>query len=74
MSLDPTTALVMFAALVIVLFALGFVFTGGRRTSAAMGGATQFAATRAASSFGWAVILLVILLVLGVFGILFGYR
>ena len=72
--IDLTTALVIFAALVIVFFALDFLFAGGGMTSAVMGGAMQCGAAMAASPYGWALILVIILVALGAFGILFGYR
>lgn len=72
--IDLTTALVVFAALVILLFALDLLLAGGGITSAMLGGAMQCGAAMARSAYGWVLIVVLVLVVLGAFGILFGYR
>ncbi len=74
LGIDLTTALVILGALVILFLAFDFVFAGGGMTSALMGGAMQCGAAAMGSPYGWMLIVVLVVVVLAVFGILFGYR
>ena len=73
LGIDLTTTLVILAALVVLFLALDFLFAGGGMTSAMMGGAIQCSAAVMGSPFGWVLIVALILVILAVFGIFFGY-
>lgn len=72
--MDFTTVLIMITAAIILFIALDLLFAGGGMTSAAMGGAMQCGAAMMSSPYGWALILVIVLVALGAFSFFFGYR
>lgn len=72
--MDWTTVLVMVAVALVLLVALDLLLAGGGMTSAVMGGAMQCGAAMMSSPYGWALILVIILVALGAFSFFFGYR
>ena len=72
--IDLTTALVILGALVILFLAIDFLIAGGGMTGTLMGGAMQCSAAAMGSPYGWALIVALVLVVLAIFGSLFGSR
>lgn len=72
--IDLTTLLIILGAAVLVWLALDFLLAGGGMTSAMMSGAAQCGAAALGSPFGWALILVVVVGVLALFGVFFGAR
>ena len=71
LGVDLTALLFLSIALVVIFLALDFVFAGGGMTSAMMGGAAQCGAAMMGSPYGWVLIVALIVIALGMFGIIF---
>lgn len=69
--LDPILILAALLGLALAFLALDFVFSGGGMASAMMGGAAQCGTALMGSPYGWMLIVAVVVIALGVFGILF---
>lgn len=72
--IDLTTALVILAALIVLFLVSDFLFAGGGMTGGMMGAAAQCGAGIMGSPYGWTLIVAVVVIVLVVFGMVFGAR
>ncbi len=72
--IDLTTVLAIVGALVLLFLVADFVFAGGGMTSAVMGGAMHCGAATMNSPYGWVLVVALVVVVLAIFGVLFGYR
>ena len=72
--IDLSAALVILAALIVLFLVSDLLFAGGGMTSAMMGTAAQCGAGIMGSPYGWTLIVALVVIVLVVFGMVFGAR